>query len=573
MATKDDRPNLLSKVAMFVRNPTKDWSELDHIEPEPEPGYDKQALKAMIERKRQNDFVRKREFDQLRKMRNRDAAAMGAQVRPSVFQSSLASDIDGRAVTLKKIDEIEAQMSKQWWKGKQEAGASVQASSYEVTKRPSVQGDAESAHASSPPSDAQTMAPDTGFEPTAIAEVHDADRKTDPMPVTTGGVLNQVYEDSGVAFSTSRLFAMEVDEIATDPELEEAAIRFANGDDAGAESGLLEALRAEATTPEAAQSWACALLDLHCATHQSDKFAQVLAEFQVYFGQVKPRWVAIGAGAPSAAPAAAKPAASARRATGAIWDSPVELTAQDMERLRDAMSNHSAPWHIDWSSLSAIEPQAMALLGGLFASLCAEQVVLSFSGAERLVQALQAMAPSGDRSVATAWWSARLDALRAMRLQDEFELAALDYCVTFEVAPPAWEDARCIYESIDLPEERADAVDSVPSGPSSVPAATEPMGLGGASVLQLELGGQILGDATQALAGLERAVQGGERIVVNCSQLVRIDFSAAGSILNWAATRQSEGCLVQFRGVHRLVAAFFNVIGINEHAQVVPRHL
>jgi len=52
---------------------------------------------------------------------------------------------------------------------------------------------------------------------------------------------------------------------------------------------------------------------------------------------------------------------------------------------------------------------------------------------------------------------------------------------------------------------------------------------------------------------------------------VRVDFSAAGSILNWVATRQASGCHVQFRDVHRLVAAFFTVIGINEHARVIPR--
>jgi hypothetical protein len=33
--------------------------------------------------------------------------------------------------------------------------------------------------------------------------------------------------------------------------------------------------------------------------------------------------------------------------------------------------------------------------------------------------------------------------------------------------------------------------------------------------------------------------------------------------------RQAEGCQVQFRDVHRLVAAFFNVIGVHEHARVV----
>ena len=53
-------------------------------------------------------------------------------------------------------------------------------------------------------------------------------------------------------FSASKLFAIDVEEFAHDPELEEASIRFANGDDAGAEAGLMEVLgaagRARATT-------------------------------------------------------------------------------------------------------------------------------------------------------------------------------------------------------------------------------------------------------------------------------------------------------------------------------------
>ena len=123
MATKSDRPGLLSKMAQFVRNPTKDWSELERPQPEQDSGYDKQVLKQMIERKRQNDFIRKREFEQLRKLRSRGVTAVAGLGRPSVFQSSMATDQDGRAVTLKKIDEIEAQMSKQWWKGKQDGSA------------------------------------------------------------------------------------------------------------------------------------------------------------------------------------------------------------------------------------------------------------------------------------------------------------------------------------------------------------------------------------------------------------------------------------------------------------------
>jgi anti-anti-sigma regulatory factor len=97
------------------------------------------------------------------------------------------------------------------------------------------------------------------------------------------------------------------------------------------------------------------------------------------------------------------------------------------------------------------------------------------------------------------------------------------------------------------------------------------MALHGAQAVSLELKGSVLGDATNAFDAFDAAEHRGEGIVVSCKGLVRVDFSAAGSILNWVAMREAEGCRVQFRDVHRLVAAFFNVIGINEHARVLPR--
>ena len=119
MSKDDSSGGFLSKVVKFVRHPTTSWADLDTRNADRESEYNKAALKEMIERKRRNDFVRKREFDMLRKIRSREGAVDGAQgVRPSFFQSSLPSKPDDRAMTLKKIDEIEAQMSMQWWKTK-----------------------------------------------------------------------------------------------------------------------------------------------------------------------------------------------------------------------------------------------------------------------------------------------------------------------------------------------------------------------------------------------------------------------------------------------------------------------
>jgi len=591
MATKDDRPGLLSKVAMFVRNPTKDWSELDRAEPEQDSGYDKQALKAMIERKRQNDFVRKREFDQLRKLRNRDPSATAALARPSFFQTSIHTDPDGRAVTLKKIDEIEAQMSKQWWKGKQDA-ASAQAG-FPVASSPAAGSEPPSPHALAPTVPASLS---SRFEPTESSELHSSVSGAVPseyaptqmgngmpppmsshvpLPARTPQGAPAKGSDGGadLTFSTSKLFAIEVDDMATDPELEEAAIRFANGDDAGAETGLLNALQSITATPESSTSWAAALMDLYRATNNRARFDWAVVELAHVWGHAVPVWATLaepsqGMDTTAAAPFSAS--GSGRSVLGvanAIWHCPPRLTALAMEDLREAMSTQPMPWVIDWSAVAALDVEAMPLLGGLFSSLCDEAVALQFGGADSLVLALRATTPSGDRSVEPAWWAVRLNALRAMQMLDEFELAALDYCVTYEVSPPAWEPARCHYEPAEIA-----AAGGAMSPPSFESAATVPMGLmDSVSVSGLELRGDVLGDATQALAGLDAARDEGGRIVVSCRSLIRVDFSAAGSILNWVAMRQSEGSQVQFQDVHRLVAAFFNVIGINEHARVVPR--
>ncbi|MFY7906885.1 MAG: STAS domain-containing protein, partial [Burkholderiaceae bacterium] len=339
---------------------------------------------------------------------------------------------------------------------------------------------------------------------------------------------------------------------ATDPELEEAAIRFANGDDAGAESGLINALASSAESPDVALSWAAALLDLYRATSNQTRFEWAVAEYAVLWTDSIPRWAALSdiqdAGITTArSTLTANTASAALSESDATWSCPPVLTVQGMEDLREAMSGSPPPWHLGWGRLKQIGPDAMPLLGGLFSSLCDEPVSLRFSGADRLVSALRDVAPSGDRSVDASWWAVRLNALRTMQLHDEFELLALDYCITYEVSPPAWEPARCHYENA----VGGSGASKQPSG-AYMAAPTAPMALDAVSPSDVELQGDVLGDATPALASLQERHVPGDQIVVSCRGLVRVDFSAAGSILNWVAMRQAEGSQVQFRDVHRL---------------------
>ncbi len=563
MATKDDRPGLLSKVAMFVRNPTKDWSELDQTSEGDSNGYDKQALKAMIERKRQNDFVRKREFDQLRRLRNRDPSAMASVGRHSFFQTSLPSDLGGRADTLKKIDEIEAQMSRQWWKSKSEATGphKLVFSSPDATQPQSDQP-----HSEMFPSDSDLSAPFPVTEPADFRRVEDADFADEFLPTQMASGMVSMADATGgkgahksAVFSASRLFAIEADTLETDPELEEAAIRFANSDDAGAEKCLLGALRSHAPSGPLPQAWSVALLDLYRASNNRPAFESAIYEFALQLDGARPIWFALG-------DPASESQAVVANAGACIWDSPAVLTAQGMERLRQVMESSPMPWCLGWHELESIAPDAVPLLDALFGSLCEENVLLRFDGEDRLVRALRALTPSGQRDVARSFWDVRLNALRAMRLHDDFELASLDYCVIYGSAPPPWVQARCSLElsSQQLGGRTTSDLEAVTQQGTLLVHPDQPP-------VRLLLKGQLMGDTAQALSVLDSAGASANTLLISCRDLIRVDFAAAGSILNWVTMRHAEGKQVQFQDVHRLVAAFFNVIGINERAKVLLR--
>ena len=568
MATKDNPAGLLSKVAKFVRNPMTNWADLDSQPPPSESGYSKQALKEMIERKRQNDFVRKREFDQLRKLRSRDPAARADVAgRPSFFQTSIPSNIGERAVTLKKIDEIEAQMSKQWWKGR---GGDAAEPTPDIAITPSML----------PDNAGDFAVTQAGFTPAATGARSNgsAAGDTSPHSAAAGGTAasraaagskgNQAPSDgSGGGFSTSKLFAVELSDDNADPDLEEAAIRFANGDDQGAETGLLEALQSGNGLPEQTEIWTAALFDLYRATDQQGKFDRIALDFAERSGRSAPAWISMPAEVSGKGDQPAHHSVEGLLTDTPVWESPARLDLTAMGTLHLALASAPLPWYLNWVALKEIEPNALHSLGQLFANWCSQRVRLRFDGVDNLSNVLQGYAPNGNNSINTTWWRIRMDLFRIMRRQDEFELLALDYCVTYEVSPPAWQDARC-----DYVRTSPGALNPAAGPEANSQAYTAPMGLEEAPLVVVELAGEIAGDAAEALLRLEAGRhQSSGRLVISCARLIRVDFSAAGSILNWVAGREEEGCNVQFREVHRLVAAFFNVIGINEHARVVLR--
>ena len=169
------------------------------------------------------------------------------------------------------------------------------------------------------------------------------------------------------------------------------------------------------------------------------------------------------------------------------------------------------------------------------------------------------------------------DAIRALSSRQGVESATLDFGA--EVSPPGWEKPRCYYtsQSADKPGEAGQSVlgesvlEQVASGYPHSESALDSEATDFSQLGLVELSGEIRGDPQATLEALERKLKGADVLIISCRNLIRVDFSAAGTLLNWVSNHHAEGRVVQFVDAHRLVSAFFHVIGITEYAKVVVR--
>lgn len=525
----------------------------------------RQVLQASMARKRRNDAIRQQEFAQLRLLRQRHAA-QGPSSKPSSPKDEPLSSMLGHetrsTATLQKIDAIEAQMSGQWWRNAPTAAAQA--------------GSATAGDTASP-----NLLP--GRVPDTLARLQlpvlGEDSVVQPAaPVDT--VCAAVQPEAAEA-PLSRSAPPAVVPAPPQPltfqhhaDLEEAAILFAHGDIEAARTRLLEqlvlvlVLGAEPVDkPKAAVLWH-AVLDLCRATGDEEAFEPLAIDYAEHFGRSAPPWWSMPArlGLPPLCGAAQMQPSRQQFQ----WSCPAMLTVGAVTALRAAHEDASQPWSMSWLRLTSIDEAALTPLTKLVHEWASQPGQLVLSDAGKLLDVLARHTPAGQASLSPQWWALHMAVLRLMNRPDAYEQVALDYCVTYEVSPPSWEAPRCDCVVQEEGEVDASVLQTV-SRQSAAAAHAPDAGLAqwaAAGTGKPCLAGVLEGDPQPWLDALRAQAQPGQVLEVSCANLIRLDFVAAGSILNWAAEMQSQGYRLCFTQVHHLVAAFFHVIGIHEHATV-----
>jgi len=361
---------------------------------------------------------------------------------------------------------------------------------------------------------------------------------------------------------------VEVQEVVHDPELDEAVIAFANADYETSERALTELVRPGGSRNLHGETW-LVLFDHYRATGAQGKFEALAVEYAQQFGLSAPQWFSM----PKLVAESTRQSSRSPMARGSqvSWTAPATLTAEAVAQLQKRTETLPMPWVFDWGALDGVEIDAAIQMRQLLRTWATQEVDQRWIGGDRFLTQLKELAPVGERDTDPALWMLRLEALRLANRPDQFDEAAIDYCVTYEVSPPSWERAKC---RVRIGSEGTSTNSSVTSTLQSEAQSTFlDTGLSdpASAAAQLELMGQLAGDISDNLRGLSAEIGEASLINISCTKLIRLDFMAAGDLLNWVLQRRSENRAVVFTDAHRLVALFFGAMGINEHAKVKVR--
>jgi len=567
MSEPKDSPSFFRKVVKFVANPATDWASIGATATD-DTGTEiaKSELKAMIERKRRNDFVRKREFDMLRRVRregltSEQLASLGGSSRLDDSEtrqndSSIKPDSGVKA----KIDEIEQQMVGENFISPVRRPPEFYNATTQAATMPHASSAAAALHAT--PDDAlrsERLRAAASLAPSA------ATMGPGMSPLSPSGAAN-----GGGAFADP--FAVEVSEVAHDPELDEAVIAFANADFDLCEQALSRLTGIGGERSQHAETW-LVRFDLYRAIGQQNKFESLALDYAQQFGWSAPQWYSLPKLVAEAASGEDRPARSS--IDGQVgWVCPAVLDADGVAQLSSQTLQMPLPWVFDWSALEHIDAEACARLSELFRHWIPQELDMRWLGGDGLFALLQEAAPTGMRDVDPAFWQLRLDALRMANRPDQFDEAAIDYCVTYEVSPPSWERAKCqVRVSGSNPGNTTYPASQVTEVSTSFLESQITENQDQVLTGNVDLAGQLVGDIASTLAKMDLELGGASIVRVSCARLIRVDFMAAGSLLNWVLAQRNQGHSVSFTDSHRLVALFFGAMGINEHAKITVRQV
>jgi anti-anti-sigma regulatory factor len=288
------------------------------------------------------------------------------------------------------------------------------------------------------------------------------------------------------------------------------------------------------------------LFELYQLLDRQHAFEHLALEYAARFETSPPTWT--GHGSKSEAPAAASGGRMAVSLTGVL-----NAKADDILKslLRLAEKNPSV--RLELGKVTDADEQGCALVCATLRQLRKAGKDCALGGADKLAGILAKKIVPGQREHEPIWLLL-LDLYQELAVQEAFEDTAVNYAVTFEVSPPSWEPVKT----------KIGKSASAASGAQAAPAVQEKTSL-------CALEGTITAADDGNFATIRAAAESNNDIVVDASRLQRMDFVSAANLMNLATALLATQKKLRLVKVSHLVAALWEVIGLDRVARIETR--
>lgn len=503
------------------------------------PGEDALVHAARTEWMRQVNLVRKQEFAYLRSVQKRQAGNV-AEPTLAGLPARLPREGKVRGDTLKKIDEIEAQLDLLWVASHSKRVDPLQIDSKELSGAGATTQFSTS-FLESPGVLTQMM--HHSEMPASVLLVQSLD---DPTEQATRAAVHDVAAEGSTATQALQFTATAAE--PPDEVLTKAAELFAAAEYELAVQHLTRSLRGNELRSAKALRRLLALLEIYRATGNQAQFDWSVLEYFDFWDSRTPQWQRPSTSVHQASETRTtqatlqRPDTARQTHTSLFWRCPSVLTRSAADDLHEHWSQ-GGHCTIDWTSLSAIDTDAASQLTALFNTERGAPEQLIFIDTPNLLYVLEQSTPIGTSEVDRRLWLLRFCMLGLMGMRATFDTACTDYCLTYIEPAPAWQPSRIQFVG-DM------------QGTAHVAAAS------GANT-PWSLHGHVLGETG---LGLQQPVD--SSINVDCATLVRMDASATALLIQWLRQAAARGTQVQFNDVGLLVGAAWHAAGVDAFAQM-----
>lgn len=334
---------------------------------------------------------------------------------------------------------------------------------------------------------------------------------------------------------------IEVASSETDPVIEEAAILFANEQTDMVEQVLQSAIQDKTASESNRVIW-WMLFDLYQITGKQDSFDNLSIEYASKFETSPPTWEGS-----RLEPQATKETPTSAVPMIAFASKLDDSIVKQLERLQKMGENNKAV-RLEFVRVTEVAPAGCALLLDALKKLHKAGNDLIFVGAAELAEKIRSILEVGRRDETEAPWLLLLEILALLNREKDFEETSIDYCVTFEVSPPAFVPPK---NKVTMALEET-AVEDNMTNHFMMPLVVD-------------------GRTDQLIAAIKEYAANHNPAVIDCARLTRVDFGAAGQLLSGFAPLAGNGRTIELINVNHLVAALFNVMGLRDIAHILPR--